>query len=371
VSPAPVEETDAPVQGADGAAAANATPAEAPAQAAVEPAATDADVYEGATGAVDGEPAAADTTLPAPLVPEDVFTGPLGQSVRRALTEGPIEHQGAFASRWGDIELMSLRARLEADTGPTLQFVADRWDSFAQDGQHERPTPLQRSITEIARSHVRSGDASDLQRGAFVLGTPPWDRGAVERLQREPPDTSTFSTFAEVVSALPEADRAHIATTLAAEIPGDDRAANDRTLNYLLPLSDQLDVETVERIAGLALGADETAAPSLDPALVRSMVVRAASAPSEHRERLDALLGSLGISERDRAGLVGYAAGELATLDGVELSEDAQAALDGARLGRSAEETLAEYGVPSPGVVLGAIEATEDYDATRLREELG
>ncbi|MEL6547791.1 MAG: hypothetical protein AAFQ82_24410, partial [Myxococcota bacterium] len=46
-------------------------------------------------------------------------------------------------------------------------------------------------------------------------------------------------------------------------------------------------------------------------------------------------------------------------------------ALDGARLGRSAEETLAEYGVPSPGVVLGAIEATEDYDATRLREELG
>ncbi len=303
-------------------------------------------------------------------LPTEALENDEAAALRRALSGRGITSAGdqlPYAARWGDAELLALRNGLDENASETLQFVADNWESFVTPGDHERPSALQSSIAEIVRSRVRGGDADMLRRGVFALGDPPWDPEVVRALQREPPDSATFARFDEVVSALPERVRANIASTLSGRL-GEDRVTNDETARYLLPLSDQLSLETMEAIVDRASAEDS---PELDPALARALVLRAARSPSRHRERFDGMLAELGVSETDRAALLGYASGVIPSLDGVPLSPDARALLDESRLGRTPEEILRAHGVENPEAVLAEIAASEDYDPNRLGADLG
>lgn len=306
-------------------------------------------------------------------LPDDVIAGEEAQALRRALSERGLymtfNDQLGYAARWGDAELGALRAELQERPEETLTMLAENWDLFVSDGDTQRPTALQSTITGMVQSTVRSGDADMLRRGAFALGEPPWDPQRVEALQRNPSDSTTFATFAEIVDVLNEADRAHIATVWTAEL-GDDPARNREVAQLLLPLSDELSTATVERMVELATASGEAGAPLLEPEQARRMVVRHAAANPSELLRYDGMLETLGVSPDDRARLLAVAAGLVPSAGFVDPSADATATLQGAQLGRSLELTLAQRGISAPYHAIEAINAHGDYDTARLQGDM-
>ncbi|MEO1333331.1 MAG: hypothetical protein AAFV32_07390, partial [Myxococcota bacterium] len=306
-------------------------------------------------------------------LPDDAITSEEAQALRRALSERglnmTLNDQLAYAARWGDAELGALRTKLQERPEDTLTMIAENWDSFVSDGDTQRPTTLQSTITGMVQSAVRSGDADMLRRGVFALGEPPWDPQQVEALQGDPPDSATYATFAQIVDTLPEADRAHIVETWAAEF-GDDPARNREVAQLLLPLSDELDTATVERMVDLATAPSEVQTPLLEPEQARRMVVRHAAANPSELMHYDTMLETLGVSADDRARLLAVAVGIVPSAEFIDPSADASATLEGAQLGRSLVWTVAQHGVVAPYEAIDAIEAHGDYDPAQLQDDL-